>query len=266
MKEDKVRKIRNRENEKSAAMVMALLISFLLLVASAGILLESSMNTANVTDATADQQACNAAESGIQSAINVLRGNAIPSPLLNTSKPATDASNQINFVRALSLIDSNKTAGEAFPRLSRWITYKNTYPDRVTIGETATTPYTPKNGYAFSLALSDPDNTSTSISYTTTGRFFDSDAGIPTQKTYGTAKIVYTPTSVVNLNVSSGLQNTDLGRFTVTAGNGTIPAFNRFEITMKMTFSYKATRIIRGFIENNVNFTSTSMPKFIFDS
>src|SRR5215203_79223 len=98
---------KNRENEKGAAMVMALLVSFLLLVASAGLLLESSMNTANVTDAVAEQQAYNSAESGLQSAINVLRGNVVPSPLLNPALPATNAANKINFIRALRLDTSN---------------------------------------------------------------------------------------------------------------------------------------------------------------
>lgn len=266
MKSKKSQNVKNRENEKGAAMVMALLVSFLLLVASAGILLESSMNTANVTDATADQQAYNAAESGIQSAINVLRGNRVPNPLLNSSKPASDPSNSINFVRALTLLNSNKTLTEgSVPRLSRWIDYNSTYTDRVTIGESAANPYTKNNGYAFSLALSDPDNTSTSISYTTTGRFFDSDVGIRTQKTYGTAKIVYVPTTVSYLDVSSGIKNTDLGSFVVTPGVGTVAAYNRFEITVNMTFPYVATRIIRGFIEKG-SFTATSAPKFIFDS
>lgn len=66
---------KNREKEKGAALVMVLMLALLLLIASAGLLLEVSMNTANVTDAIAEQQAYNAAESGIQSALNVL---AIP--------------------------------------------------------------------------------------------------------------------------------------------------------------------------------------------
>src|SRR5438270_10739158 len=90
-----------RSGEKGAAMVMALMISFLLLAASAGLLLESSLNTQNVSDITAEQEAYNAAESGIQSAVNVLRGNVVPSPLIDSSKPATDDANKINFVKAL---------------------------------------------------------------------------------------------------------------------------------------------------------------------
>jgi type II secretory pathway component PulK len=63
----------SKDSEKGAAMIMALLVSFLLLTASAGLLLESSMNAANMTDAVAEQQAYHAAESGIQSAVHVLR-------------------------------------------------------------------------------------------------------------------------------------------------------------------------------------------------
>src|SRR4051812_35398810 len=96
-----------RQGEKGAAMVMALMISFLLLVASAGLLLESSLNTQNVSDATAEQEAYNSAESGIQSAVNILRGNVVPNPLIDPSKPATDAANKINFVKALTVATSN---------------------------------------------------------------------------------------------------------------------------------------------------------------
>ena len=98
---------RSREGEKGAAMIMALLVSFLLLAASAGLLLESALNTQNVTDATSEQQAYNAAESGIQSAVNVLRGNVVPNPLIDTTKLATDPANKISFVRALNLASSN---------------------------------------------------------------------------------------------------------------------------------------------------------------
>ena len=69
------------KSEKGAALVMVLLITSLLLIASAGLLLEISMNTANVTDVSAEEQAYYAAESGIQSTINVLRGNTQPMSL-----------------------------------------------------------------------------------------------------------------------------------------------------------------------------------------
>ena len=68
-------KQKDRTGERGAALVMALMITSLLLIITAGLLMESSMNTYNVTDATAEQQAYNAAESGIQAALYVLRDN-----------------------------------------------------------------------------------------------------------------------------------------------------------------------------------------------
>ena len=250
---------------------MALMMSFLLLIASAGLLLESALNTQNVTDVTAEQQAYNAAESGIQSAINVLRGNSIPSPLLDASKPATDPANKIDFVKALSLSSSNKsTDTSTFPRMSRWIVYDTSCPDRVVLGGV---PCNTQTGYAYSLSISDPDNTGSVVSFNTTGsRLFDSDPGTPMKKTYGSGNdkltVEYQPTTVDNLNVASGPGATNFGTFKITknpAGSGaSIPAFNRFEIKINMTKPYTETRLIRGYIQTNT--APNNAPKIIFDA
>ncbi|HEY2847804.1 MAG TPA: hypothetical protein VGI80_08295, partial [Pyrinomonadaceae bacterium] len=183
-----------RKNEKGAAMVMALMVSFLLLAASAGLLLESALNTQNVSDATAEQQAYNAAESGIQSVISVLRYKCTaavspckvkPNPLLDTSVPDYNKANAITYSRALSTATSDVTGDTSTtPRLSRWLTYDGTATDRVVVG---TSPYTAMNGYAYSVQVSDPDNTGTSMTVSTTGRLFDHDALSSTKRTYGTA-------------------------------------------------------------------------------
>ena len=152
--ENEVRII-DREDERGAAMVMALLVSFLLMVASAGLLLEATMGSANITDSTAEQQAYNAAESGIQSAVYVLRDNVTlaDADRLDTSVPATHKNNRISFVKALKLATSNAATDTATrPRLSRWLGYDGLYNDRVAIGTDAgTTTYVPQNGFAYSL-------------------------------------------------------------------------------------------------------------------
>ncbi len=264
-------------DERGGALVMALLVSFLLLVASAGLLLEASMNTANVTDAVAELQAYNAAESGIQSAVNVLRGNVAPSPLLDSSKPATDPANKINFIKALNLSTSNlssDTSGAA--RLSRWMSYDYTpsgaaFGQRVTVGAPGS-GYDPLNGYAYSLSIADPDNTGSIVSFYTTGRMFDADAGYTDRRTYGsganTVKIQYYPNVVNSLNVGSGAAATNIGKFVVTvSGTGaSIPAFNRFEIIENMTVPYHAYRIMRGYIETGTINSTSSNVKIIIDS
>jgi hypothetical protein len=256
-----------RKGEKGAALVMALMVSFLLLAASAGLLLESSLNTQNVSDATAEQEAYNAAESGIQSAINVLRGNVAPNPLLDSTKPATDAANKINFVRALTPATSNVSGDTNPARMSRWLTYDGTCTDRVVLGSSGCTV---ASNYGFSVTLSDPDNTGSQVSYTTTGKFFDSDLTDVTQRTYGsganTLIVKYVGMSATNLDVSSGAAPTNFGTFTLAiSGTGaSIPAFNRFEIQIHMTKPYNETRVIRGYVETNS--APGNPPKIIFDA
>lgn len=269
MEEIKKDKSKNRAGEKGAAMVMVLLISFLLLVVCAGILLESSVNTANVSDATADQQAYNAAESGIQSALNVLRGNVAPSPLLNSTLAATAPANRIDFIKALKNSTSNLSNDTSdIPRLSRWgLAYNN---NRVTIGGNA--------NYGFSVTLSDPDNAGTFFTYNTTtgssGIYNTATSSYNLSRTFGsggnTATITYNSVSSTTANVSGGAANANFGSFTIaTTGTGaTIPAGGvRFQITLTMTFPYTATRVIRGYIQaGTITNTSVGTVKLDFDS
>src|SRR6476469_2114784 len=107
---------KDRTNERGAALVMALLFSVLLLSVSAAILLETSLNSQNVTDAISEQQAYHAAESGIQSAVHIMRcqtntvsgcSDVVATPLLNTATASTDPTNQINYTKAITLATSN---------------------------------------------------------------------------------------------------------------------------------------------------------------
>src|SRR5215213_5423246 len=141
-----MKSVKNRESEKGAALVMVIMITMLLLVGIGGLLLEVSMNTANVTDATAEQQAYNAAESGIQSSINVLRGNI----LLDPTKPSNDPVNLINFRRAVTVSTSNQDSDSSgVARLSRWMSYDYTPSGTTTADRVTLIPgYEPRSGYA----------------------------------------------------------------------------------------------------------------------
>lgn len=242
-----------RKGEKGAAMVTVLMITFILLVASAGLLLETSMNSANVTDATAEQQAYNAAESGIQSALDVLRGNVDP---------------DINFVKALDPATSNEAGDTSTaPRLSKWLEYSSAYPDRVVLGGN-TDGYLPRTGYAFGLSLSDPDYTGASVTFSTSGRI-DGVAGIKvfTGTGINTLTVIYNPRGAHTAAVTGGTINDNLGSFSIVktgTGSVTIPD-TRFEISYDMTDPYEETRVIRGYIEGGT-ITSTADVKFLFDS
>ncbi|HKZ80119.1 MAG TPA: hypothetical protein VJ124_17730 [Pyrinomonadaceae bacterium] len=155
----------NSKEERGAALVSVLLISTLLLTAGGMLILTTSMTGTNTFDSVAEQQAYYAAEAGIQASLNVLRGNVMPNPLFVTNPPGTIApGNKIDFRKAITYSTSNlasdPTTGGFPKRLSRWLTYNytptgSTYADRLTMSQS----YTPFNGTAFSLAITDPDNT-----------------------------------------------------------------------------------------------------------
>lgn len=257
MEQTETRKLKCRENEKGAVLVMVLLISFLLLIASAGILLETSMNASNVSDATADQQAYNAAESGIQSAIYVLRSPDF----------------QVDYKKAVTPKLSNADGDSyAEARLSRWITYD--YPfdssltdrNRITLGATTAKPYVPLSGYAYALSLSDPENNGTIMFNTSaaTSGIYDSAAKEfrPSVNLGNGISISYSAVSPPLLDVSKGAKDTDIGSFLITAPAGVTIPDTPFRIVVNLTAPYKSTSVVRGYIVGN----GTNTVKLKFDS
>jgi len=159
----------NIHDQRGAALLSTLLISALLLTAGAMLILTTSMSATNTFDAAAEMQAYYGAEAGIQATLNVLRGNVAPNPLFVANPTGGVApENRIDFTKALTRATSNAstdptTAG--FPlRLSHWLNYNftpsgGTYPDRVAISQ----GYIPLTGTAYSIEVSDPDNTNLAI-------------------------------------------------------------------------------------------------------
>src|SRR5688572_31538376 len=300
---------RCRKNERGAALVMVLLISFLLLVALSALIMEASMNTANVTDATAEEQAYYAAESGIQSVIHTLRHNTVPNPLIDPSKtpyppdPDADPVNKLDYFKAVRIPTSNKTtptvadcAGATPPldcvaRLSRWLNYGNnaTFPDRVVLGDPAA--YTERNGFAFRVTVSDPDNVGGTVSYLTSSvwnppvpstnpivvagnRITIHAAPANVAEAGNSLEVEYVSSSPYTKDVSSGIANTDFGKFVVTgrgptfAANGvTIVSSLRFGVRVQVTQPYDGIRILRGYLEKgNIKAGNVGTTEFFFDS
>lgn len=262
-------KIKNRENERGAALVSVLLISILLLVAGSALLFAATMNTANVTDSVAEQQAYYAAESGIQSALDVFRNDSDdnsdikPTPLIDSSKSEDDSSNEIDYRKAVQASTSNVPGDTGFSRLSRWLTYNN--EGRVIINN--------QTGQAFSLRVLDPDNTTNFLSYTIDSWKIGGLVKTPFIVATGGATITYSPPSAsetTDLNVSTNAGAiAKFGSFTIAGVGGTLPADGiRFEIVYKMTKPYEASKVIRGTIMGSGIVTSASPGnvKFVFDS
>ncbi|HEY2865552.1 MAG TPA: hypothetical protein VGJ02_00545 [Pyrinomonadaceae bacterium] len=268
--------VKKGKREEGAALVMALLVTFLLLIASAGLLLETTTNTMNVTDATAQQQAFDAAESGIQAAINVLRDNVtLPNARLIVANPIGCATastqpeackeNRINYLKALDPVYSNltTTGPDASQRLSRWLSYDSTRTDRVLLGT---------SGNAYKLEISDPDHTGAIVTYSTQGKFGDNDgSALTSQKTWGDTtngiKINYTPQASIQINTTDG-GSRNFGTLTITKyGNGAQTSANRFEFEVTMTQPYWGIRVIRGYImPNTCSAGVCNTPNVRFDS
>lgn len=138
-------------SERGAALVSTLLISTLLLTAGGMLILTTSMTATDTVAAANETQAYYGAEAGLQATLNVLRGN-----VTDPSNPQ----NKISFSKAVNISTSNLSNEDWLPaRLSRWLSYDytppgGTYADRVTISRN----YSPLNGIAYSIVITDPDN------------------------------------------------------------------------------------------------------------
>src|SRR6185295_3118692 len=106
--------------ERGAALLTVLMISALLLSTGGALLLVSGMAMRTAVDSTAEMQAYYAAEAGMQSTLNVLRGNVAPIA-------AMPGGTQINFRSAITPSTSNAPSDTSLSaRLSGWLVYDYT--------------------------------------------------------------------------------------------------------------------------------------------
>ena len=181
-----------REDQRGAALVTAILVSFLVLTLASALLLTTNMSTTNAISSTDEIQAYYAAEAGLQATLNVLRGNVAPHP---------DDGTKMNFRNAINVATSNNpSSGE---QLSRWLVYNypsTGTPHRVTLS-------TEDNGMAFKvLSIEDPDN-STHVVYYTAGAFNGGTPSTsPSTATFnggsGTVKLIYTPQTSTDITTN----------------------------------------------------------------
>ncbi len=145
---------RTKSGESGAALLTVLMLSTLLLAAGGTLILVSTMSGRTAIDSTAEMQAYYGAEGGLQATLNVLRGNVAP-------MSGMPSGSKISFRNAITLSTSNlSTDSSGSVRLSGWLNYDYTptgssIPDRVSL----TSSYSAQNGIAFSVVVTDPDNT-----------------------------------------------------------------------------------------------------------
>ena len=160
-----------RAGERGAALITMLLVSMLLLAAGGALIMTTMMSANNSVGSTAEMQAYYVAESGMQSALNVLRGN---------TKPRVNASDKISFRTAV--VPSISNGGYAGTlRLAGWLPYNDPSDPNslvpITLGSIT-------GGYRIVVENADPN--SHIVEFHTDGVIDGSNAATPYQKTFGT--------------------------------------------------------------------------------
>lgn len=249
-------------NERGAALITVLMISIPLLMAGGSLILITSMSTANTADMAAETKAYYAAEAGAQRVLQVMRGNVAPNPVFATDPMGSVApENMITFQKAVAAATSNVSGDSSAPRLSRWLPYDATYTDRVPL----TANYSPMNGLAFSVQMSDPDNSQV-VTFSTSGGF--PNYGMNSSHQFNVsggnkATLTYNAQSSTTITTSG---STNLGSFRITDTEGSVTLSSEpFKITITQTapfstVTYTINCTLTGTITSSSSFVTVNFP------
>ena len=264
MKRDSKLNANNRAGERGAALVTMLLVSVLLLGAGGALITTTMMSANNSVGSTAEMQAYYIAESGMQSALNVLRGN---------TKPLLVDSDRMSFRTAIIPSISNGGNGGT-PRFSGWLPYNDpanaTSLVPVSIGAIT-------GGYRVTVENMDPN--SHIVEFSTSAKIDGGEAGKTYQRTFGATggtdevTIRYEAQGATTLTPDPYTfpltTDSALGSFVIerpgtsTDNDVTIPKTG-FEITITQTLPWPATTILEGTFEGDVDTAATTV-KVTFD-
>ena len=139
------------KSQRGAALITVLMMSTLMLATGGALVLVTGLSNRTAIDATAERQAYYSAEAGVQDTLNVLRGNVNP-------RGGMPENIQINFISAVDPSVSNLPSDTSgLCRLSGWLNYNYSNGNDSRVALTAN--YSPLNGLAYSVEVSDPDTT-----------------------------------------------------------------------------------------------------------
>ena len=249
----------HKHGERGAALVTMLLVSILLLGAGGALIMTTMMSANNSMGSTAEMQAYYVAESGMQSALNVLRGNV---------QPLVTSTDRMSFRTAIIPDISNGPANDGALRLAGWLPYNDRFDEAslvpITVGSIT-------GGYRVTVENMDPD--SHIVTFATSG-VIDGAAGTPAQRTFGTVggtdevTIRYTAQGSTTLtpdpNTFPLTLDSTLGSFVIerplssTADDVVIPKTN-FELTISQTLPWVAETTIEGSFQGEVDAAATTL-------
>jgi len=264
MKRDSKLNTNNRAGERGAALVTMLLVSVLLLGAGGALIMTTMMSANNSVGSTAEMQAYYIAESGMQSALNVLRGN---------TKPLLVESDRISFRTAVIPSISNGGNG-GVARFAGWLPYND--PSNAT-SLVPVSVGTVTGGYRVTVENMDPN--SNIVEFQTSAVIDNGTSGKTYQRTFGTVggtdevTIRYERQGATTLSPDPYTfpltSDSALGSFVIerpatsTDNDVTIPKTG-FEITITQSLPWAATTILEGTFEGDVDTAATTV-KVTFD-
>ena len=254
-----------RAEERGAALVTMLLVTVLLLGAGGALIMTTMMSANNSVGSTAEMQAFYIAESGMQSALNVLRGN---------TQPLVTATDRMSFRAAVVPDISNGPDNTGALRLAGWLPYNDRLDEAslvpITVGAVT-------GGYRVTVENLDPN--SNVVTFETTGVIDGSDPATSYQRTFGTAgatnevTIRYVSQSTTTLSpnphtfpltLDSALGSFVIERPDTSTDNDVVIPETHFELTINQTLPWAATTTIEGSFEGEVDTNATTL-KVTFD-
>jgi len=252
-----------RKSERGAALVTMLLVTILLLGAGGALIMTTAMSSSTAIGSTAEMQAYYVAESGMQSALNVLRGN---------TKPLVTSADRMSFRTAVVPDVSNGPDNTGSPRLAGWLPYNDRLdPDSlVPVNLGAVT-----GGYRVTVENLDPN--CHIVTFETSGEIEGSDSATPYSRTFNNGAqevtIRYEAQAATTLTPDPHTfpltLDSTLGSFVIerpvnsTQDDVVIPKTD-FDLTITQTAPWAATTTIEGSFEGEVDVVGTTL-KVTFD-
>ena len=248
----------NNHGERGAALVTMLLVTILLLGAGGALIMTTMMSTNNSVGSTAEMQAYYVAESGMQSALNVLRGNA---------QPLVTATDRMSFRTAVIPDISNGPGNDGALRLAGWLPYNDRF-DEASLVPVQLGAIT--GGYRVTVENMDPN--SHIVMFETSGTITGSNAATPSQRTFGIGPTEVTiryqaqaaTTLTPNPNVFPLTLDSSLGSFVIqrpatSTQNDVLIPKTPFELTITQTLPWAATTTLEGTFEGEVDTNATTL-------
>ena len=248
-----------RKGERGAALVTMLLVTILMLGAGGALIMTTAMSSTTAIGSTAEMQAYYVAESGMQSALNVLRGH---------TKPLVTATDRMSFRTAVIDDISNGPGNNGSLRLAGWLPYNDRLDPNslvpVTIGAVT-------GGYRVTVENLDP--LSHIVTFETSGSIEDSDSATPYLRTFnagGTKEVTIryaaqasttlTPNPhTFPLTLDSSLGSFVIERPLLSIDNDVVIPRTDFELTITQTAPWAATTTLEGSFEGEVDLIGTTL-------